>query len=527
MKRNLITAIVLAALLCSLVAIAIWDDRVTKKEAEVEQLANLLVDIEPSKVERLVYKNAAKNVAKIAEEDDTTGVDQGATNQEADRKQETGRFQEANVGFTVELEKREDVWWLVKPKLGKADQATVSGILETLDGYKYAKQVAAGEDQLTDYGLASPAITITWAQQDEPTKTIFIGDKSPIGYSVYSKVVGSPEIFVGSQHLLVSTNKKLQDFRDKSIASIDIENVRRVTYFRADPMTEIDLTKTEQGFAVTSVTGRDNEGPWAGDAGAVRELLAAINDATAEGFVDVPSAELKETMQRPDYTVGWESSDTTVQTANFVKDGDKLLAEIDDLGLIYELPASFSEKLDKEFKDFRNRRMLDFDSAKLELVELDGQLYKNRNGEWYRLDQKSDGTAGDGSLLATGTENQQVSKDQQPEASVRALLVDLEFAKADDFLNADDTIIKGLPERPEHRLVLTPSEAKDEPIVLEAYKLPGYDTKVYVSSSRQKEWMAVPADVFGVIAAKKPVDPVDSSSSAVAPSPSPSKDELP
>ena len=85
-----------------------------------------------------------------------------------------------------------------------------------------------------------------------------VGGKAPVGYDVYLKTDHSPEVLMGSQHLLTSTAKSLYELRDKSLVKIDESQLQTLTYKRLGQ--DAIVFKKDQGkYVITQPAGVEGD----------------------------------------------------------------------------------------------------------------------------------------------------------------------------------------------------------------------------------------------------------------------------
>lgn len=436
---------ILAAGLVIVIGLLFWDSKQTKiDEAQKEGEKKLFV----------FEKGAVKSINYFSSLN-TVGEDQDATGQ----KQETH----------LTMEKSDDGNWnLMSPIATRADNKVINDLLTTVTNYKY-ERILENSDNIAEYGLDKPARTIElrFADTEKKPIKILVGKKAPVGYSLYLKLEGEGSVYLGSQYFLVSTSKTMRDFRNKSLAEIDVPAVELVKYSKKTSA-DIEIQKQNDRFRITSPED------YAADQLAVEDFLRDINDAIVEDFIDQPSPEIREkfTDQNADIIVSWKSVEGDLKKLYMNKLDSGFLVSFTPEKVIYKMGKDFEAKMQKILFNFKDRRLFSFDSSNVSELALDGDKYTLENENWMKA-------AEDGKAVNVGL---------QVAEGIRSLLVDIEFAKADEFLHADDNRVKSLG-APKHHLVLTlKSEESLKTIGIDLWTSNNEDEQVFVKHTLSDAW---------------------------------------
>ena len=139
---------------------------------------------------------------------------------------------------------------------------------------------------------------------------------------------------------------------------------------------------------------------------------------------------------------------------------------------------------------FRNRRILTSAQTEATTLKIDGDTFVNVNGNWYTEAAAKD-------LDPSG-------KPKAEEAAhVRTLMVDLEFAKTDEFLRNDDPAVSTkLGKAPEHRITITPRAGGE--IALDLFTADGAADKYLVRVSGAPVVYRVPRSSFASMTKSAP-----------------------
>ena len=465
MSKKLRAPLILLAILLALGGLAKWDEWKTTKETAASKTKGKIVELKPEDVTAVDYATTGTDVVPAnAAPEAPPGAPPAAVPDQ--KKPEPA---------VVSLAKAGDAWRTTKPMDAPADAGAVLGLIKAVTDYSSTSVVSETKDKWAEFGLVTPQRTVTlgYTEAGKPqTFTVFVGNKAPIGYNVYFRTsTGGDKVYLGGQHLLLSTAKTLNDFRDKTVVKIDEKTIKSIVYAsRSQPA--IALEKGADGhYAIVRPE------PMEADDNEVRDFVDGLNQLRAESFVDAPRTDETLVFNNPDYSITWTTDKGEATTLRVLDKGNKLGAALDPRQRLLLLADDQRVKVRKELINFRNRRVLRIDSVELTRVDVDGDKYVNVGGSWYKPEDAA--KLDDQGALKAG------EKDKPAEqAHVRAFVVDLEFARADQFLPSTDPAAKSLAAPPEHRITLGFKDPKKMPeIVLDTFPVPGQSEKLFVKRS--------------------------------------------
>lgn len=371
------TAGILAGVLLALGGLATWDEFQTKKEEQQKESENRLIELDPATVTGLVLVN-----------------------------------RDEKVPVDISIEKQDQNWLITSPISGLADNQAVDNLLTTLKDYKFEKDVGGAEGNLATFGLDNPRRKIVIKQGDKST-TLLVGANTPVGYSVYSWIQGSKEVKVGSQHLAVSTARTLHDMRSKAVLNVDVNKITGFKLTRPGQQM-IEVTKSQDQFEITKPE------VLAADQSSVRNFINDVVKSNGTEFFDKPDSKISAPFRgKLLATVEVIMEGAPAVTLRYVSSDGKVRVWQGGDAPVIQLGDDMKGKLEKSVSDLRDRKIFTFAGEKVSAVKLDGKSFVKKNGEWVTGDTEGD----------------------QPAQKVRSLIVDLEFAKAQEILSADDKSI--------------------------------------------------------------------------------------
>jgi hypothetical protein len=381
------TPLILGLVLLALGGVAFWDEKKTKEEETLNSNKNKLFSVNKDDVTDLVYATPNKTPPE-----------------------------------NITLKKRDGTWVITSPVDAKADQTAVSNLLENVSTFQYEKDITADTSRYGEFGLEKPATVLSFNTKKEK-HTVQIGDKSNIGYSVYFRVDEDPKVYLGSQVLATATEKTLHDFRDKALAQIDLDKVIRVALNNDLAKESVVLDKKDGAWTMAQPLKVEADGDQ------VASFLEEITMENVQAFHDNPPENLVKAstdVKNQIAEVSWQTDSGPATTLKVWQAESKFYAAFDTQKVIFEVPATLKEKVNKTATDFRNRKVFNFSSKSVQKIMIDGQSFVQSENKWVKEQTESE-------------------KAKEPADNISMLLADLEFAKAEGFVEKEQLKSYGPP----------------------------------------------------------------------------------
>jgi hypothetical protein len=259
-------------------------------------------------------------------------------------------------GETVRLVKEGATWRMAEPLAVAADSSAVESLLGSLEGLEVQDEVAATTDKLSDFGLASPRLTVSVQVEGakEPLR-LLLGEKLVDGSGVYAKVKDKPRVFTIASYVETSLDKKPFDLRDR-----DVLKVKR------DAVKTLQVTGPEGGYALA----RDDKGEWAFTAPlktkagrwAVDGLLGSIENLRMDSVAAEDAKDVKPYgLDKPARTVTLGLADggtRTLEIGSATAD-KKYNVRVSGAGQVAVVPSALVDELAKGMGNLRAKRLLD------------------------------------------------------------------------------------------------------------------------------------------------------------------------
>ena len=264
----------------------------------------------------------------------------------------------------IQFEKENGEWKIVKPIETDADQPSVEGVVNGLGAALISGTEPGTPDRLKAFGLDPAAISLEFELKGGAKHTLLLGDKDFTGDSVYALADAGKTVDLLPQTLLVSSDKSLEDLRDRSVLRVKSEDV--ASFNLKNTSGEISAAKENAGWSLT----KPAKAP--ADTETVDSLLAEVSTAKMESVESEKPENLgKYGLGAPAITLTTLDSKGNKQTLIVgKKDGDTYFAHDLSRPMIFRISADVYQKLNENFGDFRDKTVLHFVSDQIDRAEV-------------------------------------------------------------------------------------------------------------------------------------------------------------
>ena len=325
-------------------------------------------------------------------------------------------------------------WTLTAPVETEADDNAATAIATTLAALEVRRVVEQEAADLAPFGLAEPAVSVTFATPDGEPLTLSVGDETPTGGDRYA-AVGDRVILVAN--FVESTlNRTTFELRDRSILEFTGPDVTSFTVEQGDGtlrfakadgnwrIVEPLAARADFGL-VEALVGRLGSGEMV-----VVESESAADDALAPFGLDAPrlTATVEVAGESHTLLVGDENPETTV----YARDAARGLVFTIDAALVDDLARGADAYREKDLFDFRP-----FNAAALSVLR-DGRTIRFEKGPAAEVGDAEDEDAGED----TGGGEEEAWRRIEPEPAaverteMDALLRALSNLRADSFVES-------------------------------------------------------------------------------------------
>jgi len=290
-------------------------------------------------------------------------------------------------------------WQITTPQLLAADSYAVSNLFGLISPLISERVVEEKASNLSQYGLAQPALEVDVTSKDNKTQKLLIGDETPSGNAAFAKMDGDPRVFTVPKYDRTGLDKTVNDLRDTRLITAAQDKISRVEIitkkedfqfgrnkdawqiekpkpFRAD-QSQVDqlihnLTDARMEFAAEKENdkGNDKEADKNDDAKKVASAFAS----------GVPVATAKLTAESGTQELQVRKKDNEYYAKSSIVDGT------------YRVAGSVGLALEKNLDDFRNKKLFDFgydDPGKIEVHVGPKAYFLTKGGDdWWSGDGK-------------------------------------------------------------------------------------------------------------------------------------------
>jgi Domain of unknown function (DUF4340) len=288
----------------------------------------------------------------------------------------------------IHFELRDGTWQIVQPVETQADQSALEGIVNDIANAKIAQSEPGTPDRLKAFGLNSPAVSLELQLQNGTKHTILMGNKDFTGVSAYSIVDAGTSVSLLPESLLASVDKSLDNLRDHAVLHISSANA--VSFTLKNKSGEIAATRDKSDWKFSKPAGllADSDG--------VNTLLTGIGNAKTIAIVSETPADLpKYGLSPPAITfaaVNDKGGTWTLLVGK--KDGEEYFARDASRPTIFRINQDAYNKLSETFTDLRDKKIIHFDPASIDHVEIRGTNgaigLARKTGEDWTFDSPAD-----------------------------------------------------------------------------------------------------------------------------------------
>ncbi len=350
-----------------------------------------------------------------------------------------------NKGQTIRCVKsKKNKWSILQPIKSRADKNVIDLLLDTLARTTIERKLeATGKKDLSAFGLDKPGLSIKLTDQDNKEYSLQLGASNPIGNRIYAKSGQNEQILLLNSGLRYSLDKSLFDFRDKRVFNIPEADVSKIS-LKTPKETIILDNNTQTGWQIISPkklkAGTEEVGLLLANIGSwrVKKFVDEDTDNPAKFGLDKPVFKLSVK------SVKKESPDILLLSNRKQVDEDKMVvyARYAALPEIMLLDSKILSDIDKSVFDLRERRILRFDTVRVNELELENSAwdikFKKLSGNWRMT--KPERTPAKGYML-------------------ESMLYELSRLKAKAFIEAEDKNTAYGWDKPQVKVSLTGQQA--------------------------------------------------------------------
>lgn len=282
-------------------------------------------------------------------------------------------------------------WRLVQPVQGYADNGEIRRILQGLEALEKGDVISAAQRgrsglALNDYGLAIPKARITLHRRGQPM-TILVGDRAPLGPSLYVMQTNRQDIVATSTNILSFLPGDVEQLRSRSLLHGIPLRAERFEVKRPAGLLQISRRDDGRWLLQQPVEGR-------ADNAFVHDLVQKFQTARIETFVEDEVVDFGPYgLDEPPIEVHiWpegEAGARNVFLGNAVEgDPDLVYARVDEWASVFAVSRKLVVDAELNADIFRDRRLYNLRTAAVRYIEISSgeetiELQKDDAGSWY------------------------------------------------------------------------------------------------------------------------------------------------
>ncbi len=277
-------------------------------------------------------------------------------------------------------------WQITAPKPLGADQDAVSSVLSTVSSLNADRLVEDKAGDVSQYGLAQPALELDVTSKDGKPQKLFLGDDTPAGSAVFAKLEGDPRVFTIASYNKSSIDKTASDLRDKRLLTVDFDKLSQIEL--ATKKQDIEFGRNKQEWQIVKPK------PLRADNFQVEEIVRKLREAKMDvSSTDGDAKKMAAAFASATPVATAKVTDTaSTQELQVRKSKDDYYAKSTAIPGIYKVSSDLGKELDKNLNDFRNKKLFDFgydDPGKVELHDGAKAYFLTKGGQdWWSADSK-------------------------------------------------------------------------------------------------------------------------------------------
>jgi len=277
-------------------------------------------------------------------------------------------------------------WQITAPKPLGADQEAVSSLLSSVSSLNADRLVEDKAADLSQFGLAQPALELDVTTKDGKPQKLFLGDDTPAGSAVFAKLDGDPRVFTIASYNKTSIDKTANDLRDKRLLTVDFDKLSQIEL--ATKKQDIEFGRNKQEWQIVKPR------PLRADNFQVEEIVRKLRDAKMDtSSTDADAKKAAVAFASATQVATAKVTDTaSTQELQIRKSKDDYYAKSTAISAIYKVSSDLGKALDKNLDDFRNKKLFDFgydDPSKVEIHDGAKAYFLTKGGQdWWSADSK-------------------------------------------------------------------------------------------------------------------------------------------
>jgi hypothetical protein len=258
-------------------------------------------------------------------------------------------------GEATTLRKVDGSWKITTPIQADADQNEVSSLTTNIASLEMNRVVDENAPNLGEFGLATPAIEVSFKAAGGASGQVALGDKTATQSDVYAVKPGEKRVFVVSAFQETTFAKKTFDLRDKRILTFERDKVDSLEV-ALDGKTAVQLARSGSDWSVRAPT------PARADYSAVEGLLTRVASGNMTKLVE-PAADAaalaKYGLDKPTAAITLGAGSTRATLALGKEESGVVYARDQSRPMVFAVEPALATDLKKPADDYRDKDLFE------------------------------------------------------------------------------------------------------------------------------------------------------------------------
>jgi hypothetical protein len=177
----------------------------------------------------------------------------------------------------IVLEKKGIEWYLQSPIHYRADQSNVASLISQARKLRVKATVSSNPENQSLFQVDSTGTLVKVYERGSQQSSFVIGKPGPSFSETYVRKETSNDVHLVDGMFSYMFNRSVNDWRDKSVASMPRDMIKEVKYQYGD--TTFTLAFHDSVWRIGNAAVKDSE---------INMLLSTLADVKADDFVDIP-----------------------------------------------------------------------------------------------------------------------------------------------------------------------------------------------------------------------------------------------
>jgi len=315
--------------------------------------------------------------------------------------EQTTSLQVTAADLDLQLQKRDDTWYVEKPFKGLADQDEAENCVKAVAELKPAGTRSGIDLDDEKFGLKDPRVTAVLSYGKGRQIKLLIGNKTPVGSEYYAKIEGRKDLYILASSVYSTLNPAPDKLREKQLAKIDSDKARALSLAYGDTKLRVENRRQDdkdEWFITSPINARADEFQ-------TEQVITKLAGLEAKDFVGEPGKNVNYGFDKPSLEVEvtdaeGEKTAITIGAKSDRRDesssdgGELLYAKVAGRDEVLLVAAKDVDELRKRPLDLRDKSIVKLDKQKLSYVRVQSKKRLSfaikRLPDGWHLDPKAD-----------------------------------------------------------------------------------------------------------------------------------------